>query len=103
MFLFGEVASPQVYDHIQTITHGATGAQIMSVVFLGGLFVIGMVWLIWRILDFRLKPLADVPETLTQIEVSLSKLWSRDQLTECIDNRVNEALHDHVSEYHRQT
>lgn len=100
MFLFGSGAG-ETYHHLQNVTQGATAAQIMSVIFLGGLFVVGIVWLIWKILDFRLKPLADVPETLTEIKVSLSKLWSKDQLTDCIDNRVNEALRDHVSEYHR--
>lgn len=75
--------------------------QILSTVFLGALFVIGIVWIVWKIIDFRLEPLADVPKNVVDIKISLSKMWSGDQLDDRIDNRINEAIREHEVEFHR--
>lgn len=75
--------------------------QILSTVFLGALFAIGIVWIVWKIIDFRLEPLADVPKNIVDIEISLSKMWSGDQLDNRIDNRINEAIREHEAEFHR--
>ena len=99
--ILASASSPEIYDHMNNIVQGASMTQILSTVFLGALFVIGMIWIVWKIIDFRLQPLADVPKNLVDIKISLSKMWSGDQLDDRIDNRINEAIHEHEAEFHR--
>lgn len=94
-------AGQEVYHHAENIMHGATMSQILSTCFLGGLFIILVIWLVWKIIDFRLQPLSDVPKALSDIQKSLNKLWTNEQLNDRIENKVNDTMRIHETDYHR--
>lgn len=87
-------------DQVNTVMQGATMPQLLCVGLLSCLFLIALLWLVWKILDFRLEPLKDVPKTLVDIKIALSKMWSNDQLNQHIDARATEAVRRHEKEYH---
>lgn len=89
------------FGHIENVAHSASMTQILSLFFLGGIFLIGTIWLVWKIIDFRLQPLADVPKNIMDIKVALSKMWSSEQLDAYINSHVGSAIREHEEAFHR--
>lgn len=90
-------------EHVGQIVEGMSAGQAVSMLLLGGIFALLVLTLVWKIMDFRLAPLKDVPQTLIDIRLALGKMWSHEQLNTHIDNRVNAAIQEHEREYHKCT
>ncbi|MCQ2377757.1 MAG: hypothetical protein MJ016_00915 [Victivallaceae bacterium] len=90
--------------HLVTVTQGATAAQIATLVFLGILACVGIVWLVNWIISVKVGSL---PSELVAIKTQLEKLtvkiteiegklWS----TERVKNEIKIAIQDHELQYH---
>lgn len=90
-------------EHVGQVIEGMSAGQIVSILLLGGIFVAFVLTLVWKMMDFRLAPLKDVPQTLMEIRLSLGKMWSHEQLNNYTDNRINSAIQEHEREYHKCT
>ena len=91
-------------DKISTIAESPRGADMITLMLYGALLVAVLVWIVWGIINWRLKIIDKIEGKLEKMQEMLtamnSKLWSESSLDAKIDAKVINAIHEHEQTFH---
>lgn len=89
-------------DNIENIITGVSAGGIATLIFLGVIATVGVLLLVWNVLNFRLKPVEKLEQKMDKMQETLSemnaKIWSTDSLNNRIDSKIAVQMKMHERE-----